>query len=216
MLDHAIRLIVITDRLLAAPRDVIGVAELALKAGAPAVQLRDKNATARDLLTAARTLRPLTRRHGALLFVNDRFDVALSADADGVHLGPHDLSVTDVRRAAPGLLIGYSTDDPTEAERAAAAGADYIGCGAVFPTVTKRDAGESIGVEGLDRVARTVSIPVVGIGGIGPTTAAEVATTRAAGVAVSGAVMAASDPSAAVRACLAPFAERSARKPGRH
>jgi thiamine-phosphate pyrophosphorylase len=89
-------LIVVTDPALAAPRSVLEVARAAVAAGAPAIQLRDKRAGARDLLALARALREATREAGALLFVNDRLDVALAADADGVHLGPHD------RRAASG------------------------------------------------------------------------------------------------------------------
>jgi thiamine-phosphate diphosphorylase len=207
-----LRLIVITDRALAGPRGVLAVVEAALAAGAPAIQLRDKDADAAALLESARTLRALTRRHRALLFVNDRVDVALAAEADGVHLGPDDLPVAAVRASVPQtLLVGYSTDDPDAARRAVAAGADYIGCGTVYATGTKADAGEAIGLGRLDEVARAVSVPVVGIGGITPERAAELAGTRAAGVAVVGAVMGAKDPADAVRRLLAPFATRAAR-----
>jgi thiamine-phosphate pyrophosphorylase len=133
-----LRLVVITDRDLAAPRSVAAVVEAALAAGAPAVQLRDKGATAAELLDRARTLVAVVRAAGALLFINDRLDVALAAGADGVHLGPDDLPVAAARRIAPpGFLIGYSTDDPDLALRAQADGASYIGCGAVFGTKTK-------------------------------------------------------------------------------
>jgi thiamine-phosphate pyrophosphorylase len=204
-------LIVLTDRALAAPRDVIDVVRAALDAGAPAIQLRDKDADAATLLETAHTLRALTRRHGALLFVNDRVDVALAAEADGVHLGPDDLPVAAVQPGVPtGFLIGYSTDDPERARRAVADGASYIGCGAVYGTGTKADAGAAIGLERLDEVARAVTVPVVAIGGITPERAGEVARTEAAGVAVVGAVMRAPDPSDAVRRLLAPFAGRAA------
>lgn len=150
-----------------------------------------------------RPLRRLTREKGALLFINDRVDVALALDADGVHLGPDDLPVHAVRAVVPPhLLLGYSTDDPREAAAAAAAGADYIGCGAVHPTRNKADVGEAIGPDGLDRVAGAVEIPVVGIGGIHRGNAEEVARTRAAGIAVMGAVMGAAEPEAEVRALL--------------
>jgi thiamine-phosphate pyrophosphorylase len=202
-------LIVLTDRALAAPRDVIEVIAAALAAGAPAIQLRDKGADAAALTEAARTLRVLTRRHGALLFVNDRVDVALAVGADGVHLGPDDLPVAAVRPTVPkGFLVGYSTDDPDQARRAVAAGAEYIGCGTVYGTSTKADAGEAIGLARLDEVARSVSVPVVAIGGITPERAVDVAGTRAAGVAVVGAVMSATDPGEAVRRLLAPFPAR--------
>lgn len=209
-LREALRLIVITDRILAAPRPVEVVVEEALAAGARTIQLRDKGASARELLAQGRVLRKLTRDRDALLFINDRFDLALAVEADGVHLGPHDLPVAAVRNAAPeGFLIGHSTDLVEVAREAVGAGADYIGCGAVLPTPTKKDAGEAIGIEGLERIARAVTAPVVGIGGITPTVAQDIAKhSQAAGVAVVGAVMAAPDPGAVVRALLAPFQNR--------
>jgi thiamine-phosphate pyrophosphorylase len=209
-LHRALRLIVITDSALAAPRTIAEVVEEALSAGAPAIQLREKGASSRELMAQAERLRELTRRWNAYFFLNDRFDIALAAGADGVHLGPNDPPVTAIRSAAPeGFLIGHSTDDPAEAREAAAHGADYIGCGAVYPTSTKSDAGTAIGVEGLAAVARAVEIPVVGIGGITPEGAREIAAgSPAAGVAVIGAVMGASDPGEVVKALLAPFHER--------
>jgi thiamine-phosphate pyrophosphorylase len=209
-LRNALRLIVITDAGLAAPRTVEEVVEEALSAGARAIQLREKGASSRELLARARRLRQLTRNWGALLFLNDRFDVALAAEADGVHLGPHDLPVAAIRAVAPpGFLIGHSTDIPDVATRAVAQGADYIGCGAVYRTATKADTGKAIGVEGLARVSEAVKIPVVGIGGITPEGAREIASERAAaGVAVIGAIMGAQDPGRAVKELMAPFAER--------
>lgn len=199
-----LRLIVVTDRKLAAPRRVLDVVRECLEAGAPAVQLRDKDATARELFEQARELRALTAEFGALLFINDRLDVALAADADGVHLGPEDLPIGAARLAAPEpFLIGYSTNDPADAVRAQAEGASYIGCGAVFDTTTKAEArGERIGPEGLAAVASAVEIPVVGIGGITPHNVRELVGTGAAGVAVARAVMAAERPGEVVRRLL--------------
>lgn len=208
-----LRLIVITDAALAAPRDLDDVVEAALAAGAPAVQLRLKDATTAELLVRARRYREITRRHGALLFINDRLDVALAADADGVHLGPEDLPVDAAGRAvhaarphAHRFLIGYSTDHPDLARLAAELGADYIGCGAVFGTTSKRGlADERIGTDRLAAVVRAVRIPVVGIGGITAANVEEVARAGAAGAAVIGAVMRAEDVGQAVRRLLAPF-----------
>ena len=200
-----LRLVVITDAALAAPRDLLDVVERALRAGAPAVQLRDKHLGSGDLLALAKKLRALTAEYEALFFVNDRVDVALLAGADGAHLGPDDLPVSAARRKVPsGFLLGASTDDPDLARALVADGADYIGCGAVWATGSKADAGDVIGLAGLERVVRAVSVPVIGIGGITPERADEVAAVGA-GIAVIGAVMGAPDPGAAVRALLAPF-----------
>lgn len=201
-----LRVLVLTDRGLAEPRSVVEVVRQALEGGARAVQLRNKGDNARELLAVGGALRELTRKAGALLFVNDRLDVALALEADGVHLGPHDLPVASVRRHAPeGFLIGRSADDPDVARQAVDDGADYIGCGTVYATTTKPDAGDVIGTEGLLAVVEAVRVPVVGIGGITPERAAEVARTGAAGIAVVGAVMGAPDPAAAVRTFLRAF-----------
>ena len=195
-----LRLIVITDRRLARPREVIEVVTLALRAGAPAVQLREKALPPRDTLPLAHRLRRDTEAAGALLFVNDRLDLALAVGADGLHLGPNDLPVAAARRIAPPrFLIGYSTDEPDAARAAIADGADYIGCGAVFSTSSKSDAGRAIGLECLATVAESVDSPVVAIGGITPARAGGVFSAGAAGCAVVSAVMAAPDPGRAVR-----------------
>jgi len=210
-LAHRLRLIVITDAGLAAPRDVAEVVEAALRAGAPAVQLRDKVLPPRDLLPLARRLRADTHAAGALFFVNDRLDLALAAGADGVHLGPDDLPVAVARRVAPpGFLIGHSADDPAAAHDAVAAGADYIGCGTVFPTRTKADAGSVIGTGRLAEVARSVDVPVLGVGGVTAGRAPEVFAAGAAGCAVVGAVMGARDPGRAVQG----FLQAAAGQPG--
>lgn len=198
-----LRLIVITDRGHAGSRDIVSIVRAALDAGAPAIQIRDKNATARELATLTRTIRPFTAAAHALLFVNDRLDVALAAGADGVHLGPDDIPLTAARRIAPPpFLIGCSTDDPTRARQLERDGASYIGCGAVFGTATKDVAGERIGTARLNEVARAVAIPVVGIGGVDESNADRIAQSEAAGAAVVSAVMAARDPHLATSGLL--------------
>jgi thiamine-phosphate pyrophosphorylase len=207
-----LRLIVITDARQAHPRSLHEVVEAALRAGAPVIQLRDKTAPAAELLRQAQDLRALTHHYHALLFVNDRLDVALAAHADGVHLGPHDLPVHAARRAAtkagrPDLLIGASTDEPRRARQLRDEGADYIGCGAVFGTASKAEVGsERIGTQRLAEVIAAVDRPVVGIGGIDPGNVAAVAHAGAAGAAVIGAVMTAPDVHATVQALLKAFA----------
>lgn len=208
-LASRLRLIVIADEGATAGRALDQVVEAALRGGTPAVQLRLKGVPTGRVLKVARRLHRLTARHGTLFFINDRVDVALAAGADGAHLGPDDPPIGAMRRIVPpDFLLGYSTDDPDEARRAVRDGADYIGCGTVFATTTKKDAGTPIGLEGLDRVASAVQVPVVGIGGIDRERARAVAGTRAAGVAVVGAVIGAQDPGAAVQGLLAPFRSR--------
>jgi thiamine-phosphate pyrophosphorylase len=208
-LGDTLRVLVVVEAGLAAPRSVIEVVQAALAGGARAVQLRNKGDTARELRAAGERLAPLVKQASGLFFVNDRLDVALTLEADGVHVGSEDLPVAAVRATAPkGFLIGRSADDPEIARQAVADGADYIGCGTVFTTATKQDAGEVIGVEGLLRVVETVPVPVVGIGGITVERAREVVRSGAAGVAVVSSVMSASDPAAVVRTMLRHFADR--------
>ncbi len=216
-LRERLRLIVITDERLARPRSVAEVVEACVDAGATAIQLRDKSEDDGSVLGLARTLRGICSARGALFLVNDRLDIAFSAGAHGVHLGPDDLPPDAARRAvrhlfarggpnrpAPdGFLIGWSTDDPRAAADAASLGVDYIGCGSVFGTSTKREAaGERIGVEGLARVVEASPVPVVAVGGVTPDNAPEALRAGAAGVATVSAVMRAADPGAAVRAFL--------------
>lgn len=204
-LASRLRLIVITDDELARPRTVPEVVEAAVRAGAPAIQLRSKSASARELSDLGARLREITRAEGALLFVNDRMDVALAIGADGVHVGPDDVPVHALRAVAPpGFLIGCSADEPDLARTLVEEGADYVGCGTVYPTSTKPDAGSAIGLAGLHTVANAVDVPVVGIGGVNAERAREIAAeTGAAGVAVVGAVMSAADPARATADLLA-------------
>ncbi len=135
--------------------------------------------------------------------MNDRLDVALACGADGVHLGPEDIPVAAARKVVPpAFLIGYSTDDPQGATGAAADGADYLGVGAVYGTLSKEGlAEEAIGPDRVAEVLSASGLPGVGIGGITPQNAAPVFATGA-GVAVLGAVMDADLPGEAVRALL--------------
>ena len=202
-LTSALRLIVITDYRLARPRKIVEVVEAALLGGAKAIQLRNKGDTANELLETGKHLRDLTQAHGALLFVNDRVDIALAIGADGVHLGPEDPPIQAVRRlVADELLIGFSADDPELAHSAVAEGANYIGCGAIYPTSTKPDAGDVIGMPGLRSVIDAVDVPVIAIGGITNRRIPEVLAVGATGVAVASAIMSASDPMQATYSML--------------
>ena len=146
----------------------LAMARAALRGGARVIQLRDKTTAPRPLLQIAREMRQLTREFGALLMINDQLDLALLCGADGVHLGPDDWPIEDVRRIAPaGFLLGASCGTPDEARAAESAGADTIGIGAVYATSTKTNAGAAIGLDGLRAVMNATSLPCAAIGGIG-------------------------------------------------
>jgi thiamine-phosphate pyrophosphorylase len=191
---------VITDRRAAGDRSVLEVVRAAIDGGATVVQLREKEGTTRQMIELARALHAVTKPAGVPLIVNDRLDVALAIEAEGVHVGVDDMPVPLARRLlGPRRLVGYSPNTVEAALRGQKEGADYLGIGDVFGTPTKPDAGEPIGLEGLAAVARAVSIPVVAIGGITLENAAAAARAGAAGVAAISAVMGASDPAAAAR-----------------
>src|SRR2546430_4521589 len=154
-------------------RDPAALAAALLAGGARLVQLRWKGASARELLAAARAIRPLARAAGALFLVNDRPDVARAAEADGVHLGQDDLPVPAARRVlGPGRLVGVSTHDLDQARAAEAADADYIGVGPVYATATKPGALPPRGLALVSAVRAAVRCPLVAIGGLTPRTAA--------------------------------------------
>lgn len=182
----------------------IAIARAALRGGAGIIQLRDKSASAAQLLPVARELRRLTQLSGALFILNDRVDMALACDADGVHLGPDDLPLADARRRlSPHCIIGASCGDIEEARRAAQRGADYIGAGAVFATTTKSDAGAPIGLENLRAITAATTLPVAAIGGIGQSNIAQVVEAGAVMACVVSAVSAAGDEAAMTEATRA-------------
>ncbi|MDG4825590.1 thiamine phosphate synthase [Asanoa sp. WMMD1127] len=175
----------------------------ALAGGAPVVQVRTKTSDDRSRYAFAREVVLLCRAAGALCIVNDRVDLALAARADGTHVGADDLPVEVVRRiAGPAHLIGGTARDPARAAELVAAGADYLGVGPAFATVTKDGLPDPIGPAGVGAVAAAVKVPVIAIGGV---TAARVPSLRAAGahgVAVVSAVSDAPDPAAAAASLL--------------
>ena len=209
-LADRLRLLVVTERGRRPPVFLEAIVGDVLRAGAPALQLREKRLPPRDFLPLARRLRLAVHRAGALFFVNDRLDLALAAEADGVHLGPDDLPVAAARRLAPpSFLVGASARTPEAALAAEADGADYIGCGPVFPTRTKP--ARPIGLDRLAAVAAAVRIPVLAIGGLDAARAPAVRDAGAAGCAVARALMEAVDPCAAADAFLAAMPPSRAR-----
>jgi thiamine-phosphate pyrophosphorylase len=183
-------------------RSTVDIVRAALAGGIDVVQLREKHATARERLALGRELRPLTAEAGVPLVVNDRIDLAVALDADGVHLGDDDLPIGVARaQLGPDTLVGRSVSTVAGAREVEAAGADYLGVGAVYRTSSKETKPEQteIGLERVRAVCDAVSIPVVGIGGITHERAAEVVEAGADGVAVVSEITEADDPEAATR-----------------
>jgi thiamine-phosphate diphosphorylase len=190
----------IADPDLSASGDIVADTEAALAAGAGAVQLRTKTLGDAAALSLAEKLLALCRAYGGLFFIDDRLDVALACGADGVHVGNNDLPVPVVRRLAGNrLIIGYSPETDEQAKQSRKLGADYVGIGSVFPTGSKPDAGEAIGLPALARRIQLAELPSVGIGGITAENAAEVIQAGACGVAVISAIIKQPDPGLATR-----------------
>lgn len=159
-------LYIITDRSLT-PGGLTGAVEEALKSGAGLLQLREKDMGGGELLRLAMELRSITRKHEAGLLINDRVDVALASDADGVHLGRRSISPADTRKLlGPGRLIGVSTHSKDEALKAEDEGADFITFGPTYFTGSKALYGKPLGLEALRDAAETLNIPVYALGGI--------------------------------------------------
>jgi thiamine-phosphate pyrophosphorylase len=156
-----------------------------LAGGARLIQLRDKDASAKELFEAAQACLQLTRAAGATLLINDRADIALAADADGVHLGQDDLTVAEARAMlGPQKIIGVSTHSLAQVEAALVTSANYIAVGPIFPTTTKANPDPVVGLELLRQARTLTSLPLVAIGGITLATAPEVIAAGANSVAV--------------------------------
>jgi len=225
------QLYLISDRRLIAPRHLAQVCDEVLGALARdpsairiALQLREKDLGGRELYQLAAALRPICTRHGAYLIVNDRIDVALAAEADGVHLPANSIAIAEARRlVGPSRLVGVSTHSAAEAADAAAAGADFAVFGPVWPPLSKSGYGPARGAEGLGAACEAAAgMALYALGGVTAERAAALLCApggaaaakgggRPAGVAVIGAVFGADDPVAAalelaraVRRALAP------------
>jgi thiamine-phosphate pyrophosphorylase len=168
----------ITHNLLAAVRQ-------AVRGGVKAIQLREKDLDTQELLKLAYKMRKLTAKYDAKLFINDRFDIALAADADGVHLTQNSIPVVAVRNIVKKkLLIGVSTHSLKEAKEAERAGADFITLGPIYRTPSKLRYGKPLGTDVLKDVSRKIKIPVFAIGGIQSDKVEDVKQSGAYGVAM--------------------------------
>jgi thiamine-phosphate pyrophosphorylase len=190
----------------------------ALSAGVRLFQYRNKSGSRRAVYETALLLAPAARRSGALFILNDHADIAAAVDADGVHLGQDDLPIEAARRfLGRDKIIGISTHDLDQARAAEGAGADYIGFGPVFATATKK-AGAAKGTGDLVLIRRTVSIPVLAIGGINRANVADVIRAGADGAAVISAVLSAPDVAQAAEEIIRIIRETEAgiQRPGGH
>jgi len=184
-------------------RNLEFVVEEALRGGVRAVQLRDKGATSKELYETAYELRRLTARYGAKLLINDRVDVALAVEADGVHIGADSLPIYKVRKLlGEKRLIGVSCHNQVQAITAQEMGADFITFGPVYYTASKAPYGDPVGVERLRSVTEILQIPVFALGGIKPENCPEVVSCGVRGVALISAVLSAPQPRDAARELL--------------
>ncbi|MDO8446616.1 MAG: thiamine phosphate synthase [Deltaproteobacteria bacterium] len=184
------------------------IAKKVLTGGAQILQLRGKGLSSKELLEQAREIRELTRTAGAILIVNDRADIALLSDADGVHLGQDDLPISEARKIlGKEKMIGISTHSLEQAVKAEQEGADYIGFGPVFGTKTKADAEGAKGLRALLEVKQRVSIPVVAIGGINLENMGEVIDAGPDGAAVISAIIKAENIEDATRKFVEAFSK---------
>ena len=183
-------LYVITDRNLSLGRDILFCTEEALKGGASVIQYREKNLATGEMVRIAKTLRELTLKYSATLIINDRVDVAMASNADGVHLGQSDMDVHDARRImGPDVVIGLSVSSLHQLECAIELPVNYIGAGPVYVTGSKADANEPIGVDVLREICLKSPFPIIAIGGICKVTAPKVIAAGVASIAVISAVM---------------------------
>lgn len=203
-------LYVILDPEAAQGRALLDVLKQAADGGARLFQYRDKTSSMLAAYRQAVRLRQAAQDAGARFLVNDRCDLALAVDADGVHLGQQDLPI-QMARAVMGAekLIGISTHTDAQVSAATQAGADYLGFGPIFPPGSKRDHDPVVGIDGLRRIRRLTGLPIFAIGGIAPDHVPSLTAAGANGVAVISAIARAADVAAATRAFVLQFPSRN-------
>ncbi|OPY89276.1 MAG: Thiamine-phosphate synthase [Syntrophus sp. PtaU1.Bin208] len=188
-------LYLVTDRGLCGQRDLEEVVSLAVKGGAAWVQLREKDLPTRPFVEEARRVKKILAPLGVPLIINDRLDVVLASEADGIHIGQEDMPYEIARRLlGPEAIIGLSVETWEDVEQAQSLDVDYLGISPVFATPTKTDTKEPWGLEGISRIRAFSRHPLVAIGGISPANAAAVILAGADCIAVVSAICAASDP----------------------
>lgn len=183
----------VTDRAWLGDKTLSWQVEESLKGGATMIQLREKHLDHENFLKEAKEIKELCRKYQVPFLINDDVDLAVEVDADGVHVGQHDMEAGEVRKKiGPNRILGVSAQTVEQALLAQQAGADYLGVGAVFPTGTKDDA-DAVSIQTLGEICHAVSIPVVAIGGIGQHNVMQLAGSGICGIAVVSAIYAQPD-----------------------
>lgn len=188
-------LYLVTDRRLSLGRPLETVVEEAVKGGVTMVQLREKDCTSMEFYRLALRLKACLKPYGIPLIINDRLDIALACDADGLHIGKHDLPYQAARRLfGKDKIIGLSVENRQDVQAANEQDIDYIGISPVFATPTKTDTAPAIGLAGVKEIASLSKHPCVGIGGINLTNAKDVIEAGVHGISVVSAIMSATQP----------------------
>ena len=193
---------VLTDTCLQARFCHVELAKLAIAGGADTIQFRQKEGATREMIRIAGEMRDLCQKAGVTFIINDRVDVAIASQADGVHLGQDDFPIPLARKLlGKKAIIGGSASDMEEAQKCLREGVDYIGFGPVYPTTSKEDAGPAAGLDAMKKIVGAVPLPVIAIGGISVNNASPLIRAGAHGIAVISAVCCQGDPAEAAR-CL--------------
>lgn len=197
-MNFDLSLYLVTDRPLSKGRSLEWIVEEAVKGGVTMVQLREKDCSTRDFLELAIRLKKTLKQYDVPLLINDRLDIVLASDADGLHIGQSDMPYTIARKLLGyDKIIGLSVETISQAKEANLMDVDYIGISPVFSTATKTDIKTPLGLEGIKEIALFTRHPMVGIGGIYDGNARAVIDAGATGVSVVSAIIAADDPATA-------------------
>ncbi len=194
------KLHILTDTVLQSRFSHMEITRLAIAGGADTIQYRQKSGSTREMIEIARNMKRLCSEADVTFIVNDRLDVAIAAEADGVHLGQDDFPIPMARELlGEGRIIGGSAATLDEARKCLSEGADYVGFGPVYPTSSKDDAGPVSGIDILKQVVEIIPLPIIAIGGVGAENIPDVMRAGAHGIAVISAVCCQDDPEEATR-----------------
>ncbi|MCY6960022.1 thiamine phosphate synthase [Clostridium brassicae] len=188
LIDYSLYLV--TDRSFLNGRGFKECVEQAIEGGVTLIQLREKNISTREFLAIAFQIKEITSKYNVPLLINDRIDIALAVDADGVHLGQSDMPINSARKIlGENKIIGISANTLNEALEAESCGANYLGLGPIFYTTSKKDINTPIGLDGLKEITKKIKIPCVAIGGINSSNTKEIMESGVNGISVISAIL---------------------------